>query len=192
MKLLTSLLTGWIMLFASAASLHAHTEGATSVHEISAESAPTAKLEVQRDPTGGFNVRVVTINHLWKPENASMAYVPGQGHAHVYFDGVKIMRIYNEWFHLNLFQFANKPGEQLLTVELVANDHAPYTSKGLPIGAEQLVNVLSSDLAPRDNNPLREIGLILIGAALAIGVFTALFLISRRRNLKNDAFAKGR
>jgi hypothetical protein len=184
MKLLTSLLTGWLLLFASAASVHAHTEGATLVHEISAQSAPTAKLEVQRDPTGGFNVRVLTTNHLWKPESASMAYVAGQGHAHVYFDGVKIMRIYNEWFHLNLFQFANKPGEQLLTVELVANDHAPYTSKGLPIGAEQLVNVLSSDLAPKENNRLRDIGLFMTGAALSMGGTTALFLISRRKKPK--------
>lgn len=192
MKLLTSLLTGWFLIFAGATSLHAHTEGATSVHEISSQSAPAAKIEVVRDPTGGFNVRVITTNFLWKPESASMTYVPGEGHAHVYFDGVKIMRIYNEWFHLNLFQFANKPGEQLLTVELVGNDHAPFTSKGLPMGDQQLVSVLSSDLAPKDNNQLRDIGFVLIGAAFAIGVTAALFVITRRRNLKNDAFAKGR
>jgi hypothetical protein len=182
MKLIATLFTGWILIFSSSAPLSAHSEGATSVHEVSAQSAPTAKLEVQRDPTGGFNVRVVTTNYLWKPESASMAYVPGQGHAHVYFDGVKIMRIYNEWFHLNLFQFAKKPGEQLLTVELVANDHAPYTTNGLPIGAEQLVNVLSSDLAPKEDNRLREVGLVLIGAVLAIGVVITLLATKRRKN----------
>jgi len=154
MKLLATIMTGWILIFSSITPVYAQSNGAISVHEIGQEAAPKARLEIQKDPTGGFNVHVVTSNFLWRPEMASMQYEPGEGHAHVYLDGRKIMRIYNEWFHLNTYQFSTKPGEQLLSIEFVGNDHSPYTIQGLPIGAEQIVDVPSDEIQPgsRDNN----------------------------------------
>jgi cytochrome oxidase assembly protein ShyY1 len=64
------------------------------------------------------------------------------------------MRIYNEWFHLNTYQFATKAGEQILSIEFVGNDHSPYTIKGLPVGAEQIVDVPGDEIQPaaRDDN----------------------------------------
>lgn len=192
MKLLTSLLMGSILTLTSTASSHAYTEGAISVHEIPAQGAPTVKLDIKRDPTGGYNVRVISTDFLWKPESASMGYVLGQGHAHVYFDGVKIMRIYNEWFHLNLFQFAKKSGTQLLSVELVGNDHAPYTIEGAPIGSEELITVLESDLAPtnneRDRNYLPFIG----GGFLVFGFVATILALRLRRNRAKPAAQEGR
>ena len=148
MKLLATIVTGGIFAFSIITPSYAQTNGATSVHEIGQEAAPKATLEIQKDPTGGFNVHVVTTNFLWRPEMASMQYEPGEGHAHVYLDGRKIMRIYNEWFHLNTYQFSTKPGEQLLSIEFVGNDHAPYTIKGLPVGAQQLVDVPGDEIQP--------------------------------------------
>ncbi len=192
MKLLTSLLMGSILTLTSTASSHAYTEGAISVHEIPAQGAPTVKLDIKRDPTGGYNVRVISTDFLWKPESASMGYVLGQGHAHVYFDGVKIMRIYNEWFHLNLFQFAKKSGTQLLSVELVGNDHAPYTIEGAPIVSEELITVLESDLAPtnneRDRNYLPFIG----GGFLVFGFVVTILALRLRRNRAKPAAQEGR
>ena len=130
MKLITTIVTGWILAFSVILPTHAQAYSAISVHEIEQEVAPKAVLEIKKDPTGGFNVHVVTTNFVWRPEMASMQHVPGEGHAHVYLDGRKIMRIYNEWFHLNTFQFATKAGEQLLSIEFVGNDHAPYTIQG--------------------------------------------------------------
>ena len=154
MKLITIIVTGWILAFSIILPTPAQAYSAISVHEIEQEVAPKAVLEIQKDPTGGFNVHVVTTNFVWRPEMASMQHVPGEGHAHVYLDGRKIMRIYNEWFHLNTFQFATKAGEQLLSIEFVGNDHAPYTIQGLPVGAEQIVDVASDEIQPasRDNN----------------------------------------
>jgi hypothetical protein len=192
MKLLASLLMGSILILTSTASSHAHTEGATSVHEISAQGAPTIKLDVKRDPTGGYNVRVVTTDLLWKPESASMEYVFGQGHAHVYFDGVKIMRIYNEWFHLNLFQFAKKSGTQLLSVELVGNDHAPYTTEGAPIGSEELITVLESDLAPTTRARYGNYFAFIGGGLLVFGFATTILALRLRRNRAKPATQEGR
>jgi hypothetical protein len=165
-KLLTTLAVGWLLSISGIAPSHAYS--AISVHEIEQESAPQATLELQKDPTGGFNVHVVTTNFTWRPDMASMQHVPGEGHAHVYLDGRKIMRIYNEWFHLNTFQFATRPGEQLLTIEFVGNDHSPYTIQGAPVGVMEIVDVPRDEIQPGsgDNNTLLFglIFLVVIGA----------------------------
>ena len=169
MKPLVTILTGWMLAVATIIPSQAQTSGAISVHEISLEVAPKASLVIQKDPTGGFNVQVKTTNFLWRPEMASMKHVPGEGHAHVYLDGRKIMRIYNEWFHLNTYQFSTKPGEQLLSIEFVGNDHAPYTIEGLPVGVEQIVDVPSDEIQPASgDNKTLLFGLILL-LAIALG-----------------------
>ena len=179
MKLMATIVTAWMLAVATIIPSHAQTDGAFSVHEITQELAPKVNLEVQKDPTGGFNVHVVTSNFVWRPEMASMQHVPREGHAHVYLDGQKIMRIYNEWFHLNTYQFSTKAGEQLLSIEFVGNDHAPYTVQGMPVGAQELVDVPSDEIQPdsRGNNRVVP-GLISVLAILGVGI---LFRLKRRK-----------
>jgi LPXTG-motif cell wall-anchored protein len=110
---------------------------------------------------------------------ASMKHVPGEGHAHVFLDGRKIMRIYNEWFHLNTFQFATRSGEQLLSVEFVGNDHAPYTIQGSPVGDTQIVDVLSDEIQPAKS----QIPKVIAGFA-AILILALAGLVFRRRKSK--------
>ena len=177
MKPTAAIVTGWILALSTIIPSQAHTSGATTIHEIAQERAPQTTLEIQKDPTGGFNVHVKTTNFVWRPEMASMQHILGEGHAHVYLDGRKIMRIYNEWFHLNTFQFSTKPGEQLLSIEFVGNDHAPYTIKGLPVGAQQLVDVPGDEIQPTSReNKLVPMGLIFL---LAIVVGGLLFRLRR-------------
>jgi hypothetical protein len=177
MKLMAAIVTGWMLAMATIIPSQAQSNGAFSVHEITQEIAPKAILDVQKDPTGGFNVQVVTSKFVWRPEMASMQHVPGEGHAHVYLDGRKIMRIYNEWFHLNTYQFSTRAGEQLLSIEFVGNDHAPYTIQGLPVGAEQIVDVPSDEIQPgsRANNTLLFGSIFLV----VIGVGGLLFRLRR-------------
>ena len=179
MKRAVFLLIGFSLTISSVSPANAQINGAISVHEVAQEIAPQATLNIQKDPTGGFNVQVVTTNFVWRPEMASMQHVTGEGHAHVYLDGRKIMRIYNEWFHLNTYQFSTKHGEQLLSIEFVGNDHFPYTIQGLPVGSEQIVDVPSDEIQPtsRDNRTLL-FGLIFL---LVIGVGGLLFRLRRGR-----------
>jgi len=174
---MATIATGWVLAVATIIPSQAQSNGAFSVHEITQATAPKATLDIQKDPTGGFNVQVVTSNFVWRPEMASMQHVPGEGHAHVYLDGRKIMRIYNEWFHLNTYQFSTRAGEQLLSIEFVGNDHAPYTIQGLPVGAEQVVDVPSDEIQPvvRENNTVL-FGLIFV---VVIGAGGLLFRVRR-------------
>ena len=174
---MVAIVSGWILASSTILPTHAQANSAVSVHEIAQEAAPQATLVIQKDLTGGFNVHVKTTNFVWRPEMASMQHIPGEGHAHVYLDGRKIMRIYNEWFHLNTFQFSTKPGEQLLSIEFVGNDHAPYTIQGLPLGAQQLVDVPSDEIQPtiRDNSA-KLFGLVFL---MIIGLGGLLFRLRR-------------
>jgi len=172
-------MTGISLLIVSTSPSYAHSDGVFTIHEVSAEVAPQAALEIQKDPTGGFNVRVVTSNFVWRPEQASKKHVAGEGHAHVYLDGRKIMRIYNEWFHLNTFQFSTRAGEQLLSIEFVGNDHAPYTRQGTPIGSEQIINVPRDEIQPASTN---RVGALATIPVLLTILFTGLFFWRRFRS----------
>ena len=179
MKLLITFVSCWMIVVFGIVPSNAHTDGATSVHEIKQEFAPTATLDIQKDPTGGFNVQVITSNFVWRPEMASMKHVPGEGHAHVFLDGRKIMRIYNQWFHLNTYQFSTRAGEQLLSIEFVGNDHAPYTIAGLPVGTEQIVDVPGDEIQPASgNNNLALTGLIVL---LVFAIGGLLFRLKRAK-----------
>jgi hypothetical protein len=179
MRILATILTGLILALFNIVPVNAHTNGATSVHEIEQELAPKATLEIEKDLTGGFNVQVVTTDFIWRPELASMKHVPGEGHAHVFLDGRKIMRIYNQWFHLNTYQFSTRAGEQLLSIEFVGNDHAPYTIQGLPVGTEQIVDVPGDEIQPASKNNNRiQTGLIVL-LVFAVGG-----LLLRRKRAK--------
>ena len=164
-------MTGWVLLVASTAPLNAYSDGAITIHEIVREVAPKVNLKVEKDPTGGFNVWALTSNVVWRPEMASREHVVGEGHAHVYLDGRKIMRIYNEWFHLNTYQFSTRSGDQLLRIEFVGNDHAPYTIQGIPIGSEQIISVPRDEIQPASRaNKTAPIGLIFLLLIVAGGL----------------------
>lgn len=91
--------------------------------------APTLALRAIKDPSAGWNLNIVTANFTFSPEHASGAHVAGEGHAHVYVDGVKLGRVYGDWIHLD-----NLPeGEVAVEVTLNANDHRMLSVAGKPL-----------------------------------------------------------
>jgi hypothetical protein len=147
----------------------ANDHGATKIHEVQKGEAPTISLDVKKDPTGGFNVQVITKNFRWTPEKASDKHIEGQGHAHVYLASQKIIRLYNNWFHLNTFQFAAISGEQLLRVELVGNDHAPITVNTQQISSELLVDVPADEIRPQGSKAWKQGAIGATSIAFALG-----------------------
>lgn len=137
----------------------ANDHGASKIHEVQKGEAPTISLDVKKDPTGGFNVKLITTNFRWTPEKASGKHIEGQGHAHVYLADQKIIRLYNNWFHLNTFQFATTPGEQLLRVELVGNDHAPITVNAQQISSELLVDVPADEIRQQASDAWKQVSI---------------------------------
>lgn len=84
-------------------------------------SVPTLAVMVHEDPAAGWNLHIMTENFTFSPQNASLAHVAGEGHAHIYINDVKLGRIYGPWVHLD----ALPDGEVTVEVTLNANDHRP-------------------------------------------------------------------
>ncbi len=100
-------------------------------------NAPSVKIAVFEDPMAGWNLQVMTENFRFAPENASLAHVPGEGHAHVYLNGLKITRLYGGWHHIP----ALPKGDTKVTVSLNSNDHSALTIGDKFLSASTIVTV---------------------------------------------------
>jgi hypothetical protein len=87
--------------------------------DIDDETTPSVEIAVNKDSADGYNVRVITENHVFAPENVGGEHSLGEGHAHIYIDGKMSGRVYGEWYHLGALEI----GEHDVRVRLTTNDH---------------------------------------------------------------------
>ena len=113
---------------------HDHGEG---IEIGDQDPVPTIAVTAEADTVAGVNVHLETTDFTFSPENASTEHVAGEGHAHVYVDGEKVGRVYENWIHLGDVA----PGEHEIRVELNANSHAPLLVDGKPIDETVTVDV---------------------------------------------------
>ncbi len=99
--------------------------------EFEGSDVPTVEIEVVADPAGGVNIAIATTNYTIAPRSASTEHVEGEGHFHLYVDGEKVLRFYNE----RIYFAGVTEGEVEIMVELSANDHRPYAHNGEPLYA---------------------------------------------------------
>ncbi len=195
------LMTASTAVSAPALADHQHSSS-LSLHSVALNQAPQVQLVAVKDVTGGFNVHIITSNFRWSPEHVSQAFIPGEGHAHLYLDGVKIGRVYAEWFHVNTAQFARRAGEQLVSVELAGDDHAPYAVAGVPVRADAVIDVPEHEVLMRgevaDSSPAQDArqmslgpsaswtGAWLIGIPIALGLGLVLGTLIGRRGRRRE------
>lgn len=105
---------------------------------------PTLELTVHKDAKTGFVVQAQTTNWTWAPLHANSAAVPNEGHAHLYLDGVKLNRLYGEWYQID----GVDNGYHEITVTLNANDHSEYAVAGAegPVLVTKTVAVLGGKM----------------------------------------------
>ena len=109
--------------------------------EFEGADAPSLAVDVTADPAGGINVFVTAANFRVAPEAASTDHVEGEGHFHLYIDGEKVLRFYNDAVYFS----GVTEGEIEVMVELSANDHSTYTLGGEPITATAVFTVPAHD-----------------------------------------------
>ncbi|MEM9466501.1 MAG: hypothetical protein AAGA90_14095 [Actinomycetota bacterium] len=110
--------------------------------EIDAANAPTVDVEVDADPAGGINIHVTTTDFTVAADAASTEHVEGEGHFHLYIDGDRKLRFYNE----SIYYPGVTEGEVEVMVELSANDHRAYAVDG-----EAIVAMVAFDVPPHDH-----------------------------------------
>lgn len=106
---------------------HTHDQRAVAV----GTPVPTVAISVEPDAKSGYNLQISTEHFTFEPAAVNGAVVEGEGHAHVYVNGVKISRVYGEWFHLEATLF--EVGENDVRVTLNAHDHSDWAVDGVPI-----------------------------------------------------------
>lgn len=97
-------------------------------------TVPTVAIQMHPDSMGGWNLEIMTTNFTFTPQNVNSAVVPNQGHAHLYIDGVKIARVYGNWFNIPA-SILTTHGTHQVKVTLNANDHSELIYKGASIQA---------------------------------------------------------
>ena len=106
-------------------------------HTVEEEPVPSVALDVQ----AARDVYVVTIEtqnfEFFQPEADSAEHMPGQGHAHLYLNGLKLQRMFDHSATIG----ALPPGRHTVRVTLNTNDHKTYIVDGQPVGAATEINV---------------------------------------------------
>lgn len=109
----------------------------TSMHEEIEVSPdlpiPSIQMELAKDSKAGYNLSITTKNFTFTPEKVNTEPVPGEGHAHIYIDGVKIARLYGTAFHIPTDSLSK--GAHKVEVTLNANDHSDWVHDGEHIEA---------------------------------------------------------
>jgi hypothetical protein len=118
----------------------------STTYEVPADQAPKVELVVVEDAKSGYNIKIITTDFMFTPENVNGDNVVGEGHAHLYVDGEKIGRVYGNYYHYN----GSFEGTKTFMVTLNANDHSEYTVDGEPIVAKVAVTHDGSDPAHDD------------------------------------------
>jgi hypothetical protein len=101
------------------------------------EAVPSVRLVIHPDAHQGWNLEIETTNFQFAPEHINQSSQIHEGHAHLYLDGVKLTRLYGNWFYLNPLE----PGTHEITVTLNTNTHETLAVNGEPIQATVLLTV---------------------------------------------------
>ena len=110
-------------------------------------AAQNHRITAMPDPAAGVNVFVTTTEFRVAPESASSDHVDGEGHFHLYVDGEKRLRFYNEAIHVE----GIPEGPVEIAVELSTNDHGAYADGGEPIVATTSITVPPHDHGTHDH-----------------------------------------
>lgn len=92
-------------------------------------------IQVTKDAMSGWNLKINPTGFKWAPEHASGAQVVGEGHAHLMVDGVKMARVYGDWFHIPKLS----KGQHKVEVSLNGNDHSTYTVNGAEVSVSAMI-----------------------------------------------------
>ncbi len=107
--------------------------GGQAVDVKSTDAAPSVKLVVDSNPNGGVDIVVETENFKFvEPEQDPAAHVDGEGHGHLYLNGLKIGRLYAPKATIGDLP----EGKHRFRVSLNTNDHRVYAVAGSPVQSD--------------------------------------------------------
>jgi len=104
---------------------------------------PELGAELFVDAMDGYNLQLELVHYnIIPPIKKLMTSAPNtqlEGHAHLYINGVKILRVYGHNLHLPAKLFKN--GINTITISLNDHNHATWTVKGVELQTTLTMNV---------------------------------------------------
>ena len=100
--------------------------------------APRLSISPVTAPSAdGFEIALQTENFSFLKPDEGAPHVSGEGHGHVYLNGLKLGRAYADIFKVG----ALPSGKYTLTVGLYANSHQPYFNAGSPVSTSLVFDI---------------------------------------------------
>ncbi len=118
-------------------SAHGHDHHHKMIDLPAGPEAPTLDVALERDRASGWNLHIRVSRFRFAPENVNKAHRAGEGHAHLYVNGKKRVRVYGPWLHLPSLP----KGRPTVSVTLNSNDHRDLTIGGRPLRVSKRVVV---------------------------------------------------
>ena len=100
--------------------------GADAPQLVVSETPVSVAITAEPDAQGGVDVQIVAEGFRFAPELVDQPHTTGAGHAHIYVDGVKLGRVFEDQYHIEELA----PGEHEIRVSLNTNDHGELTFNG--------------------------------------------------------------
>ncbi len=116
---------------------HAH----HGLRQVPAGPEPQVKLVVTPDEVDGYNVFLRVKRFRFSPKQTGKHSDKFEGHAHLFVNGQKKMRLYGPWFHVPNAWL--QPGKNVVVVTLNDNRHAQWATEDGEIAIQtELINGL--------------------------------------------------
>lgn len=113
-------------------------DGNMGMFALDAATAPVFKtIDVVPEIGNNYSLFVEIDNWTFTPALTGSPSVANEGHGHVYLNGDKIGRLYDDWFYLGDLE----SGEYTARVDLNGNDHQMFAVDGVIISAETTFTV---------------------------------------------------
>ncbi|MCY3957597.1 MAG: hypothetical protein OXG65_04815 [Chloroflexi bacterium] len=111
------------------------------VGQVEAPAGMSVAISLEPDPVGGANLMVMPQGFRLAPERINAPNVAGDGHPHVYVNGVRLGRVYSPYLHLGKLA----PGMNEVRVTLNTNMHQEYARDGETIEAVATIHIPDPD-----------------------------------------------
>ena len=122
---------------------------AHDVRNVPPENAPTISMTISEDAEAGYNLEFNASKIRFVPQTPDIKHVEGEGHAHVYINGVKIGRFYEK----NAYLGKLSPGTHEVRATLSDNVHREYASNDNVISHTLILNVTEQENSTSDHEP---------------------------------------
>ena len=123
--------------------------GANAPEPVISETPVSVAITAEPDANGGVDVRIAPAGFRFAPELVDQAHTPGAGHAHIYVDGVKLSRVFEEQYHIPELA----PGDHEIRVSLNTNDHTELAFDGKKVEATVTVTIPDVGQGHGDHQP---------------------------------------